>query len=249
MTKIRSQSSCQHCGAALRLATSGRRKRFCSDARRQAAFRNEMAGLPSSTEEEISAHEVTENKWQFLSRNEDFALPRSSARSSKQLKFEKQNSVTYKLTDGQQTNTGGGRASRALGYVMEVSTGRWVARVRNLGSDLLPFGAAKKEAIKLHRSCGGGTSDWINELNLRTAAEIDGAALEGKRRKAPLDLLGCGNPWLNLMHVNVEIIRNIVEVESFKPLREEDMQQQTVKSDDYPIKDDPRRVSRTSNLR
>jgi hypothetical protein len=167
------------------------------------------------------------------------ALPRSSARSSKQLKFEKQNSVTYKLTDGQQVNTGGGRASRVLGYVMEAPTGRWMARVRNLGSDLLPFGAAKKEAIKLHRSRGGGTSDWINELNLRMAAEIDGAALEGKRRKAPLDLLGCGNPWLNLMHVNVEIIRNIVEVETFNPLREEDLQQQTVKSDDYPIKYDP----------
>jgi len=52
--------------------------------------------------------------------------------------------------DGHQVNTGGGRASRAHGYVMEVSTGRWVAGVRNLGSDLLPFGAAKKEAIRLY---------------------------------------------------------------------------------------------------
>ena len=50
--------------------------------------------------------------------------------------------------------------------------------------------------------------------------------------------MGCGNPWLNLMHVNVEIIRNIVEVETFNPLREEDMQQ-TAKGDDYPIKYDP----------
>jgi hypothetical protein len=41
------------------------------------------------------------------------------------------------------------------------------------------------------------------------------------------------------MAVNVEIIRNIVEVETFNLLREEDTQQQTVKSDDYQIKDDP----------
>jgi hypothetical protein len=118
MTKITSQSSCQHCGAALRLATSGRRKRFCSDACRQAAFRNEKVGMASGIGKEISAREVTENKWQFLSRNEELALPRSPARFSKQLKFEKQNSVIYKLTDGQQVNTGGGRTSRALGYIM-----------------------------------------------------------------------------------------------------------------------------------
>src|SRR6478752_5304837 len=150
LTKITSKSSCQHCGTALRLATSGRRKRFCSDACRQAAFRNEMAGMTSGTGKEISAREVTENKWQFLSRNEELALPRSSARFSKQLKFEKQNSVTYKLTDGHQVNTGGGRASRALAYIVEVLPGRWIARVRNLRSDLLPYGAAKQKAVRLY---------------------------------------------------------------------------------------------------
>jgi hypothetical protein len=34
--------SCQQCGTKLKLARFGRRKRFCSDACRQAAFRNEM---------------------------------------------------------------------------------------------------------------------------------------------------------------------------------------------------------------
>ena len=50
--------------------------------------------------------------------------------TSKQLEFEKQNRLTYKLTDGVQINTGSGRASRALGCVMEVLPGRWMARVR-----------------------------------------------------------------------------------------------------------------------
>jgi hypothetical protein len=99
--------SCQHCGVELLLATYGRRKRFCSDACRQAAFRNEKAGMASGTGEENSPSEVVENKGRFLSRNKESAPPRSYARSSKQLKFEKQNSITYRLTDGQQVNAGG----------------------------------------------------------------------------------------------------------------------------------------------
>ena len=38
------QATCQQCGAELLLAPSGRRKRFCSNACRQAAFRNETTG-------------------------------------------------------------------------------------------------------------------------------------------------------------------------------------------------------------
>ena len=136
-----------------------------------------MAGMASATAKEIWAREDAENIGQFLSRNADFALPRSSDRFSKQLKFEKQNSVTYKLTDGHQVNTGGGRASRALGYVVEVSTGRWMARVMNLGGDLLSFGAARQEAVRLYRCRDKGTIDWICQLNLRVAAEISRTAL------------------------------------------------------------------------
>jgi hypothetical protein len=56
---------------------------------------------------------------------------------------------------------------RALGYVIEVSDGRWIARVRNLGSDLLPFGAAKREAVRLYHSRDKCSSEWIHELDLR----------------------------------------------------------------------------------
>jgi len=34
---------------------------------------------------------------------------------------------------------------------VEVFPGRWTARVRNLGSDLLSFGAARQEAVRLYR--------------------------------------------------------------------------------------------------
>jgi hypothetical protein len=165
--------SCQHCGAELQLALSGRRKRFCSNACRQAAFRNETTAnrAPSypSKGYENCALEPIETQDDFLSRNEDFALPRSSPRSSKQLTFQKLNSITWKVTDGVQINTGAGRASRALGYVMEVFPSRWMARVGNLGSDLLSFGAAKQEAIRLYRGRDKGAMDWIHELNLRAA--------------------------------------------------------------------------------
>ena len=235
-------TSCQQCGAKLKLAPSGRRKRFCSYACRQAAFRYEMTAnkapsYPTKGYENCTS-ELIKTQNDFLSRNEELELSRSSARSSKHLKFERQNSVTYKLTDGQQVNTGGGRAARVLGYVMEVLPGGWMTRVRNLGNDLLPFGAAKQEAIRLYRCREKRTSDWLRELNLRTAAEIDRASLAKERRNAPIDLMGGGKRWPNPVHADLAIIRNIIELENCKPLKEEDTQQDTLNGDDHPLKYD-----------
>jgi hypothetical protein len=82
--------------------------------------------------------------------------------------------ITYKLTDGRQINTGDGRASRALGYVMEMSPGRWVARVGDLNSGILPLGLAKKATVDLHRRKDKGEPlNWITELNRHMIAEID----------------------------------------------------------------------------
>jgi hypothetical protein len=106
---------------------------------------NKAPSYPSKGYENC-ASELIETQNDFLSRNEELELSPSSARSSKQLEFEKQNRLTYKLTDGVQINTGSGRPSRALGCVMEVLPGRWMARVRNLGGDLLSFGGARQEA-------------------------------------------------------------------------------------------------------
>jgi hypothetical protein len=98
---------------------------------------------------------------------------------------------TLKLTDGQQINTGYGRESRALGYIMEIVPGRWVARVRDLGSDPLPLGAAKKAAIALYRTrTKGEPKDWVKGLNQQVANELERAAIRAERRKWPLDLMG-----------------------------------------------------------
>ena len=128
-------SSCQQCGTNLKRAPSGRRKRFCSNACRQAAFRNETTAkrAPSYPTKgyENPASEPIETQYDFPLRNEELEPSGSSAHSSKELSFQKLNSITWKLTDGVQINTGSGRAPRALGYVMEVFPGRWMARVRN----------------------------------------------------------------------------------------------------------------------
>jgi two-component sensor histidine kinase len=87
----------------LKLAPSGRRKRFCSDACRQAAFRNETTANKAPTYPtkgyENFALELIETQDDFLSRNEELELSRSSARSSKQLKFEKQNEQRFRTPE------------------------------------------------------------------------------------------------------------------------------------------------------
>ena len=218
--------SCQQCGTKLKLAPTGRRKRFCSDACRQAAFRNEKAARYPSKGDQNRALQPIERQYGFLSRNEELAPPRSSARSSKHLKFERQNSVTYKLTDGQQVNTGGGRAARVLGYVMEVLPGGWMTRVRNLGSDLLSFGAAKQEAIRLYGCREKRTSDWICQLNLRVAAEINRTALASEKQKTPVDLIGGKRQG----HIDPKIRAAVLDAEIGFLM---DAQPETIKGDDY----------------
>ena len=75
---------------------------------------------------------------------------------------------------------------------MEIVPGRWIARVRDLSSDPLPLGAAKKAAIALYRSRNKGepNKDWIEGLNQLVANEVDRAYWAKEKRKWPLDLMG-----------------------------------------------------------
>ena len=224
-------AACQNCSKELLTASAGRRKRFCSDACRKALKRG-VSGQKSPSRYDPSGSEKSSN---FLSRNqglamsgnEEFEPSRSLAHSSKQLTFQKLNSITWKVTDGVQINTGAGRASRALGYVMEVFPGRWMARVGNLGSDLLSFGAAKQEAIRLYRCRDKGTMDWIHELNVR-AAEINRAALASNKWNTPVDLIGGQRHGL----IDPKISAAVLEAEvGFLT----DARPETIRGDDYPI--------------
>ena len=90
--------SCQQCGANLKLAPSGRRKRFCSNACRQAAFRNETTAKRASSHptkgHEKPALEPIETQYDFPLRNEELEPSQSSAHFSNELTFQKLNSVT-----------------------------------------------------------------------------------------------------------------------------------------------------------
>jgi hypothetical protein len=231
LTKITSKSSCQHCGAALLLASSGRRKRFCSDACRQAAFRNEKAARYPSKGDQNRALQPIGRQYDFLSRNEESGPSRSSAHSSKELIFEKLNSITHKLTDGTQINAGGGRTSRALGYVMEIYPRKWMARVGNLGSGALSFAAAKEEAIRLYSSRAKGGSDWTRELNVRTAEQIDRTVLASERRKTTVNLMGGSRRG----HVDPKVRTSVLEAEvGFLP----STPLEALNGDDYPVECD-----------
>ena len=67
-TKITFHLSCQHCGVELSLAPSGRRKRFCSDACRQAAFRNEKAARYPSKGDQNRAVQPIERQYVFVTK-------------------------------------------------------------------------------------------------------------------------------------------------------------------------------------
>ena len=166
-----------------------RRSKLCPECRKNPSDRQSYQtgeNVRSSCLQPIDFVEAKEAE------NQEFQASRSSARSPKQLSFEKSGLGTLKLTDGTQINTGYGRASIALGYVMEIVPGRWVARVRDLSRDPLPLGAAKKAAIALYRSRGKGEpdKDWIDGLNQLVADEVDRTYWAKEKRKWPLDLMG-----------------------------------------------------------
>jgi hypothetical protein len=170
---------------------------------------------------------------------EQFAPSRPRASFRKELHFEewapriskKAACITYKLTDGKQVNTGYGRASRPLGYVTEISPGRWVARVGNLSSEPLSLGAARKRAVELHRSKDEEQRrDWIHELNRVMVAEIDRANLAREKRRVPINLMG-GHRWLDGPTINAALRASFLETELWQKLGPTE----TLKGDDYPL--------------
>jgi hypothetical protein len=187
------QRKCQACGEAF--SGVSRRQKYCSPNCRPSA-QNPFHGPthPGAENPNLSCLQLIENIDAGSDHFEEFRLTRSFAnfrfeeypeRPSKRAAC-----VTYKLTDGQQINTGYGRASRALGYMMEVWPGRWVARVRDLASLPSSFTAAKQAAIDLYRSQKSGEpKDCIEELNQTVANEIDRAYWTREKRKWPVDLL------------------------------------------------------------
>jgi hypothetical protein len=96
---------------------------------------------------------------------------------------------------------------------------------RNRGQ-VLSFGAARQEAVRLYRCRDKGTSDWIRELNLRVAAEINRTALASEKRKTPVDLIGGERQG----HLDPKIRATVLDAEIDFQM---DAQPETIKGDDY----------------
>ena len=101
--------------------------------------------------------------------------------------------------------------------------------LRTREATLLPFGAAKQEAIRLYKRRDEAPLDWIRELLTYVPRESRPGSPGKEKRRVPFDLMGRGKRWLNPVRLDREVIRNIIEVETCKPLREEDTQRPTPK--------------------
>jgi hypothetical protein len=216
------------CGRPVVRSALGRPQRFCSDAHRKAHSRLNGHENPSDRQSYPGGENTDLAPSQALDIVEAVCPFNQEQQSSRrQLYFEEwpqrqkktDRCIAYVLTDGKLINTGYGRASRPLGYVMEIWPGRWVARVGNIVGLPSSLTAAKQAAISLYRSRKSGEpKDWIAALNQIAANEVDRAAIERQRRQWPLNLMGMNNRqnprWkADPKSLDREAIRTVLETE------------------------------------
>jgi hypothetical protein len=216
--------------------------RYCSQGCRPSSQNGSNDPIQRGAENsDLAALRPLENIDAELDHFQEFQTSRPRANSQKELHFEewpprvrmKAPCISYKLTDGKQINTGYGRASSPHGYVMEISPGRWVARVSNFSSEPLTLGAAKKAAVELRCSKDPGQPrDWIYELNRKMVAEIDRAHLAQEKRRVPINLMG-GHRWPTTLAINPELRASIMETELWWD--QEIAPIEILKGDDYPL--------------
>jgi hypothetical protein len=96
------------------------------------------------------------------------------------LRFERVNEVTFKLTDGEATNVpashgqwGGYRTAKAVAWVINIAPGQWLARCRKEASGPSSFVEAKANALAMARGiCGDylieNPIDHLNGLQARS---------------------------------------------------------------------------------
>jgi hypothetical protein len=93
---------------------------------------------------------------------------------AKSLRFERVNEVTFKVTDGEQTNVpashgqwAGYRCTKAIAWVICVAPGRWLARLGDQACGPSPLHEAKANAVAMAKGAAGDyqVSNPIAHLN------------------------------------------------------------------------------------
>jgi hypothetical protein len=113
------------------------------------------------------------------------ALQRLKRQSVGAVAFAKINSVTIRVDR---------LRKKGAGWLMEVAwTGvrqRWVARVRDSGSERLSLDVAKQAAVAFLSERGSvRPRNWTAELNQIATNEVDRATLQQERKRWPIDLM------------------------------------------------------------
>jgi hypothetical protein len=166
---------CAHCGALLLGKTRGRPQRFCSDSCRQAHRKIRSTGKNDLR------YRTGRLKPNMASQDSDLSreFEPENPYPKSQLRFERVNEVTFKLTDGEVTNVpashgqwGGYRTTKAVAWVIKIGPESWLARCRDEGSGPFSFTEAKANALAMARGANGdylieNPIDHLNGLQAR----------------------------------------------------------------------------------
>jgi hypothetical protein len=166
---------CEHCNALVPETKRRRPQRFCSDRCRQA---HRKIGLGPGNGPRYRTGRVRQKTVpQRADFTNEFEPKKLSQKTN--LRFERVNEVTFKLTDGEVANVpashgqwGGYRTTKAVAWVINVAPGQWLARSRNEVFGSSSFAEAKANALAMARGAHGdyfieSAIDHLNGLEAR----------------------------------------------------------------------------------
>jgi hypothetical protein len=176
---------CIQCKKAIPESGRGRPQKFCSDKCRQAHRKIGSAaehGLRYRTDR-AKPKTVSEG---FVLLDE---IEPKNLSPKTDLRFERVNETTFKLTDGESTNVpasygqwGGYRTTKAVAWVINIASGQWLARCRNEVAGPSSFKDAKANALAMARGAHGDyfIENPIHHLNGLQARLLDSDVEPGR---------------------------------------------------------------------
>jgi len=177
----------KHCKEPLSETTRGRPQKYCSDRCRQAhrkiasTLQNGLRYRTGQVKPKLGSQD-TELLYEFE--------PENVAQKSN-LRFERVNEVTFKLTNGEATKVPPShgqwpryRTPKAVAWVINMAPGQWLARCRNEASGPFSFNEAKANALAMARGAHGdyfieNPIDHLNGLHARLLDGDDRTTSEG----------------------------------------------------------------------
>jgi hypothetical protein len=168
---------CIQCQEPISENTRGRPQKFCSDRCRQAHRKNVTPENGPRYRTARVKPKLASQDTELLSQFEPETLSRKT-----DLRFERVNEVSFKLTGGESTNVpashgqwGGYRTTKAVAWVVNIAPGHWLARCRNEVSGPFPFAKAKANALAMARGAHGDyfVENQIDHLNGLQARLLD----------------------------------------------------------------------------